>query len=405
MNKDGTIRYDASETPITQFKPKEISVSVEKLKELGYKKDMFSKELENENQILELMPHDIILPCSDTSSDEPADETFFKVAKFVDSLLVKLYGLPAFYNLKKKEELVGHLTLCMAPHNCAGVVGRIIGFGKTQGFLASPYMHAAMRRDCDGDEASILLLLDALVNFSREYLPAHRGATQDAPLILNARIRPAEVDDMIFDIDVVKEYPLELYMAAEKEMMPNTIKIEQISDRIKSGGEFDAFRNLFYTHQTSNVNDGILCSSYKTLIAMHDKLFSQMDLAKKLRAVDESDMARLIIDRHFMRDIKGNFNKFTQQQFRCVNCNEKYRRPPLAGKCIKILSSGKACEGRIIFTISKGSIIKYLEPAILLAKNYNVSAYIRQSLELVKAAIESMFGKELEKQQDLKKWF
>lgn len=405
VNKDGTIRYDASETPITQFKPKEVNVPVEKLRELGYKKDMFGKELEDNNQILELMPHDIILPCSDTSSDEPADETFFKVARFVDSLLVNLYGLSPFYNLKKKEDLIGHLTLCMAPHNCAGVVGRIIGFSKTQGFLASPYMHAAMRRDCDGDEAAILLLLDALVNFSREYLPAHRGATQDAPLILNARIRPAEVDDMIFDLDIVKEYPLELYMAAEKEMMPNTIKIEQISDRIKSGGEFDAFRNLYYTHQTSNVNDGILCSSYKTLIAMQDKLLSQMDLAKKLRAVDESDMARLIIDRHFMRDIKGNFNKFTQQQFRCVNCNEKYRRPPLAGKCIKILGSGKACDGRIIFTIAEGSIVKYLEPAILLAKNYNVSPYIRQSLELVKAAIESMFGKETEKQQELKKWF
>jgi len=404
VNKDGTIRYDASETPITQFKPCEINVPIEKLKALGYKKDINGKELENADQILEIMPHDILLPCADASSDEPADETFFKVAKFVDSLLVNLYGLPSFYNLKKKEDLVGHLTLCMAPHNCAGVVGRIIGFSKTQGFLASPYMHAAMRRDCDGDEAAIILLLDALINFSREYLPAHRGATQDAPLILNARIRPAEVDDMIFDIDIVKEYPLELYMAAEKEMMPNTIKIEQISDRIRNGGEFDAFRNLYYTHQTSNVNNGVLCSSYKTLITMQDKLASQMDLAKKLRAVDEADMARLIIDRHFMRDIKGNFNKFTQQQFRCVNCNDKYRRPPLAGKCIKILSNGNICGGRIIFTIAEGSIVKYLEPAISLAKDYNVSPYIRQSLELVKAAIESMFGKETEKQQNLKKW-
>ncbi|MGB9707889.1 MAG: DNA polymerase II large subunit [Candidatus Pacearchaeota archaeon] len=398
VNKDGTIRYDASEIPITQFKPREIGVSVEKLKELGYKKDIHGKELENDSQILELMPHDVILPCSDTSSDEPSDVTFFNVAKFVDALLVNLYGMKPFFNIKKKEELVGHLLLCMAPHNCAGVVGRIIGFSKTQSFLASPYMHAAMRRDCDGDEAAIMLLLDALINFSREYLPAHRGATQDAPLILNSRIRPSEVDDMIFDIDVVKEYPLELYMAAEKEMMPNTVKIEQISDRIKSGGEFDAFKNLYYTHQTTDVNQGILCSSYKTLVAMQDKLFKQMDLAKKLRAVDESDMARLIIDRHFMRDIKGNFNKFTQQQFRCVDCNEKYRRPPLAGKCLK-------CGGRIIFTIAEGSIIKYLEPAIQLAKNYNVSAYIRQSLEITKAAIESMFGKETEKQQNLKKFF
>jgi len=403
VNKDGTIRYDASEVPITHFKPKEINVSIEKLKELGYKKDIFGKELENDDQILELMPHDIILPCAETA-DEPADETFFRVAKFIDSLLVNLYEMPPYYNLKTKEDLVGHLVLCIAPHNCAGVVGRIIGFSKTQAFLASPYMHAAMRRDCDGDEAAMVLLLDALINFSREYLPAYRGATQDAPLILNARIRPAEVDDMIFDMEVVKEYPLELYLVAEKEMMPNTVKIEQIADRIKSETEFDAFRNLYYSHQVNNINEGVLCSSYKTLVAMQDKLLSQMDLAKKLRAVDEADMARLIIERHFVRDIKGNFNKFTQQEFRCVECNQKYRRPPLVGKCTRIMSNGKPCNGRIIFTITEGFILKYLEPALELAKKYNVSQYVLQSLELLKNAIESLFGKEAEKQQELKKW-
>ncbi len=397
VNKDGTIRYDSSEVPMTHFKPKEIGTCVEKLRELGYTKDIFGKDLKDEDQILELKPHDVALP-SLVSADEPADETFFKVAQFIDSLLVNFYKMKPFYNLKSKKDLVGHLLLCIAPHNCAGVVGRIIGFSNTQGFFTSPYMHAAMRRDCDGDEAAMMLLLDALLNFSKEYLPAHRGATQDAPLILNSRIRPQEVDDMIFDVDVVKNYPLELYMAAEKSMMPYTVKIERIKDRIKSEDEFAAFKNLYYTHNTSDLNKATLRSSYKTLITMQDKVKHQMALAEKLRAVDTADVARLVIERHFMRDIKGNFHKFTRQQFRCVKCNEKYRRPPLAGKCLK-------CGGRIIFTIAEGSIVKYLEPAILLAKNYNVSTYVRQSLDLVKQAIESIFGKETEKQQELKQWF
>jgi len=397
VNKDGTIRYDSSEVPITQFKPKEINITIEKLKELGYYKDVFNKDIKDEDQIIELKPHDVILPSLKHYADEPADELFFRVSKFIDSLLNNFYKMKSFYNLKKKEDLVGHLLLCIAPHNCAGVVGRIIGFSNTQGFFASPYMHAAMRRDCDGDEAAMMLLLDALLNFSREYLPAHRGSTQDAPLTMNVRIRAAEVDDMIFDMDVVKNYPLELYMAAEKSMMPNTVKVELIKDRIKSGIEFAAFKNLFYTNETTNLNDGILCSSYKTLITMRDKVNHQMALAKKLRAVDTADVARLVIERHFIRDIKGNFHKFTKQKFRCVKCNEKYRRPPLAGKCLK-------CGGRIIFTIAEGSIIKYLEPAISLAKNYNVSPYVKQSLDLVKQAIESMFGRETEKQQELKKW-
>ncbi|UZE93747.1 MAG: DNA polymerase II large subunit [Candidatus Pacearchaeota archaeon] len=397
VNKDGTIRYDSSEVPMTQFKPKEANVSIEKLKELGYFKDINGRELKDKGQILELKPHDVILPCLPHSSDEPANETFFRVSKFMDALLVNFYGMKPFYDLKCKEDLIGHLLLCEAPHNCAGVVGRIIGFSNTQGFFASPYMHAAMRRDCDGDEAAMMLLLDALINFSREYLPAHRGATQDSPLILNSRIRAQEVDDMIFDMDVVKNYPLELYMAAEKSMMPNTVKIEQISDRLKDEELFSAFKNLYYTHETSNLNDATLCNSYKTLITMQDKVNHQMALAEKLRAVDTADVARLVIERHFIRDIKGNFHKFTRQRFRCVKCNEKYRRPPLSGKC--------RCGGRIIFTIAEGSIIKYLEPAIQLAKKYGVSDYVKQSLDLVKQAIESIFGKETEKQQELKQWF
>lgn len=402
VNKDGTIRFDATEAPLTHFRPKEIGVSIEKLKELGYKYDVEGKELKSEDQLLELKPHDVILPCSPDSLDEKADEVFIRVAKFIDDLLVRFYKLEPFYNVKRREDLLGHLLLCIAPHNCAGVVARIIGFSKTQCFFASPYIHAAMRRDCDGDEAAMMLLLDALLNFSREFLPAHRGATQDAPLILNVRIRANESDDMIFDMDIVKNYPLELYMAAEKGMHPTTVKIEQIRNRL--GGE-EEFKNLFFTHDISDINEGVRCSSYKTLVTMQDKVLQQMDLAGKLRAVDAADVAKLVIERHFMRDIKGNFNKFTQQQFRCVKCNQKYRRPPLAGKCTAILNNGKQCDGRIIFTIAEGSIVKYLEPAIELAKKYDVSPYVKQSLELSKIAIETLFGKETEKQQNLKNWF
>ena len=104
----------------------------------------------------------------------------------------------------------------MAPHNCAGVICRFIGFSNTQGLFASPYMHAAIRRDCDGDEAAIMLLGDVLLNFSREFLPSHRGGTQDAPLVLNAKIDAGEVDDQILDFEFLREYPLELYRASRK---------------------------------------------------------------------------------------------------------------------------------------------------------------------------------------------
>jgi DNA polymerase II large subunit len=866
VNKDGTIRYDATELPITHFKPLEIMTSVEKLKDMGYDKDINDQELESEDQILELKPHDIILPSCPDSSDERADDIFIRVAGFLDTLLLNLYGLKPFYKIQNKEDLIGQIGVCMAPHNCAGVISRIIGFSRTQGLLASPYMHAAMRRDCfdfntyipikknghwriakigeiieklnpqkkvdnygtkevvaegfntlglnhslsetkinnftkhtklpmyeiktslgkkirvtenhkflvdgkikrasdlkigdklpllmkidipakplntinlinffknerdlmvrnikdivkninsaqlisilgklnmnkrqfnnynlrdsypinfvlalnepikkkifengkisfkrdrvavpilinlekdlletiglyvaegysrkvlgnkglnqvyiassekelrdfvkktikrhfglmpterkndrvtfsskalylfftqileagsvardkrvpylfldlpldklgaflrgyfegdgsaeknrkkvscdsvsegllndlefclarfgifakryeyekepgpivrsfyerkgksvpkfkitkliigsdfvdkftkirfltqrknkilesykkikgygmkisyddnfvydsivsisplvekesyclnvdnknhlilgnsiisrqcDGDEAAVMLLLDVLLNFSRKFLPSHRGGTQDAPLVLNARIRAGEVDDQILDLEM-GEYPLELYELAEQGKHSSEVKIENVKKRLKEGK--DPFTNLVFTHDCSNFNKGIVNSSYKYLPTMKEKVGKQMEVADKLRSLNPTDVAKLVIDRHFIRDIRGNLRKFSQQEFRCGKCNEKYRRPPLVGKCLK-------CGSKVIFTISQGSIIKYLEPALELAARYPVPAYMKQSLELTKSYIESIFGKESEKQVDLKKWF
>ena len=870
VNKDGTIRYDMTELPITHFKPKEIFVPIKKLKELGYEKDIYGANIENDNQVIELMPHDIIIPCCPESGDEQADDVFINTANFIDALLERLYKIPTFYNIRNREDLIGQLAVCMAPHNCAGVIARVIGFSKTQGLLASPYMHAAMRRDCfdyntyipiknnnvwkivkigelveklnpnkivdnfgtkeekvqgfstlgvnkgvrevninnftkhnkirlieiktslgkiikvtenhkflvndnkkraselqvgdklplpikiniksrdikeinlieelnklgfskeimvrgienlikkldkakidkiikklgitkkqfsnfslrdsypsefvfslnknlrgeiyskgkisikrdnvslpikiklekdlleiiglyiaegysrsisgkkglnqvyiasseeeirnlikktikrhfrlkpsenkkdrvtfsskilyllftkilesgsnardkripsiflslpleklasvlrgyfegdgsaeigrmkvscdsvsegllhdlefcllrfgifckryeyekepgpkvrefyikkdraipkfkitkliigsdfvkkfnligflsdrkksiiknynkvqpygmeiesdrnyvydsiisindlggresycmnvdssnhlvvansivnfqcDGDEAAMMLLLDVLINFSRKYLPNHRGGTQDAPLVLNGRIVAGEVDDQILDFELVNEYPLELYEKSEQRLHSSEIKVEMVKNRLKENK--DPFTNIGFTHKTSDFNQGILCSSYKKLPTMREKVKKEMELVKKIRAVDTSDVARLIIERHFIRDIRGNLRKFSMQGFRCVKCNEKFRRPPLQGSCSK-------CGGKIIFTISEGGIVKYLEPALDLANDYDIPVYVKQNLELTKKYIESIFGREETKQVSLKQWF
>jgi len=181
VNKEGTVRYDCSELPITHFKPKEIRVSIDKLKELGYLKDIKGLPLKDADQVVELKPQDVLLPCCPDSPDEGCDEILFRTTKFIDELLERWYGLPPFYNLQSKNDLVGHLTIGLAPHTSAGSLFRIIGFTKTQAFFCHPLMHAAMRRDCDGDESCLFLLLDAFLNFSKKYLPSSRGSTMDAP--------------------------------------------------------------------------------------------------------------------------------------------------------------------------------------------------------------------------------
>jgi len=206
---------------------------------------------------------------------------------------------------------------------------------------------------------------------------------------LNGKISAKEVDDQILDFELVKGYPLELYEKAEQGLHSGEVEVEMVKQRIGRGD--DPYVGTGFTHNVDNFNMGALCNNYKILPTMKEKVAAQMELCVKLRSVDQGDVARLIIDRHFMRDLKGNLRKFSQQNFRCSKCNEIYRRLPLSGKCTR-------CGGKIIFTISYGSIVKYLEPALDLTKNYEVPQYIKQDLELTKRYVESIFGKDNEKQ-------
>ena len=233
VNKDGTIRYDMTELGATHFKPSEIGTSIEKLKRLGYTNDKNGQPLENEGQIIELYPQDVILPACPEAADEGADKILLKICAFIDDLLEKFYGLPRFYNAKTKDDLVGHLVIGLAPHTSCGIVGRIIGFSKTQCCIGHPYWHSAQRRNFDGDENGIILLLDAFLNFSRQFLPDKRGGrTMDAPLVLTTVLDPNEVDTEVHGMDIVDHYPAEFYEAAQNYLWPWEVKIEQVKSRL-----------------------------------------------------------------------------------------------------------------------------------------------------------------------------
>ncbi len=396
VNKDGTIRFDGTQLPITHFKPKEIGTSIEKLKQLGYQTDINGRELANEDQILELKPQDIILPECPNSPDEGSAKVFLRICAFIDELLEKVYKLPKFYNAKTREDLIGHIFIGLAPHTSCGITSRLIGFSQAQGIYAHPYWHAATRRNCDGDEVAVILALDAFLNFSRQYLPDRRGGrNMDAPLVLTTILDPREVDTEAHNLDVASNYPLEFYQVAQKYGWPWEVKVEHVKDRL---GKPEQYYNLLYTHETSDINAGVLCSAYKTIPTMLEKLAGQLELASKIRAVNMEGVAALVIDKHFLRDIKGNLRKFTTQEFRCVSCNTKYRRPPLQGTCTE-------CGGKLLFTVAEGTIRKYLEAALQLAAMPKMPPYMQQTLEILKRRIDSIFLKEATKQIGLKTWF
>ncbi len=187
VNKDGTIRFDLTDVPLTHFRPREIGLSVEKALELGYDHDIYDRPLTDPEQLCELKVQDIVPSIS-------CGEFMVRVTGFIDDLLERFYELPRFYNAQSKEDLIGHLAIGLAPHTSGGILCRMIGFTKASVCFGHPFFHAAKRRNADGDEDSVVLLLDGLLNFSRSYLPDSRGGLMDAPLVLALRLDPNEVD-------------------------------------------------------------------------------------------------------------------------------------------------------------------------------------------------------------------
>lgn len=381
--KDGTIRYDLSDVPLTHFRPREIGLSVEKLKQLGYEKDIHGKPPESPEQIFELKVQDIVLSHDCASS-------LIKVAGFIDDLLEKYYWLPWYYDVGSEEELVGHLVIGLAPHTSAGVLGRIIGFTGASAGYAHPFFHAAKRRNCDGDEDCVMLLMDGLLNFSRSYLPDRRGGKMDAPLVLSMRIDPKEIDKESHNIDVIARYPREFYLATLEYRSPKDLEetMDLVARRLGTPAQYEGF---MFTHDTGDIAAGPVNSAYKTLGSMEDKLKAQLELGRRLRAVDEKDVAERVINSHFLPDLIGNLRAFSTQQMRCVKCGSRYRRPPLSGTCPR-------CGGRVILTVHEGAVTKYMDVSIAIAREYGVSNYTLQRLELLSLSIKSLFENDRSKQ-------
>lgn len=384
--KDGTIRFDGTNAPLTHIKPGEIGVSVEKIKQLGYTHDIYGIPLTDSDQILELKVQDVVIPHN-------AAEYFVQVAAFIDDLLVRVYKLPPYYNISAPEEIIGQLIFGLAPHTCVGILGRVIGFTNLKVIYAHPLWHSAKRRDCDGDEDAIMLALDTLLNFSRRFLPAQIGGIMDAPILLIPFVNTKEVQRQAHDFDVDGVYPFEFYRKTLEKAEARQVSalMDVISHRLGTEAQFEGFN---FTTPVSNINMGNSESAYKQLKTMIDKMNMQLELGRKIEAVDVRHVALKVLTKHFMRDISGNLRAFSTQAFRCKSCNKRFRRMPLQGKC-------PFCGGKFILTVYRGGIEKYLEPAQQLVDKYGLSKYYSQRLTMINEEIHSMFDNKKPKQTSL----
>lgn len=376
--KDGTIRFDATNAPLSHFKPSWIGTSPERLVDLGYTHDVDGKPLVSPEQMVELKIQDVIIP------KECGDSLVF-VCQYIDRELAKLFGHPSFYNAKTTDDLIGHLMIGLAPHTSVGIVGRIIGYTNTQVCLGTAVWHSAKRRDADGDADSIMLLMDSLLNFSRLYLSDRIGGLMDAPLLVQPIVIPQEVQRQAHNFEVAKEYPLSFFEATLKKEKASEIKdVEILKSRLETERQF--FDHNF-THMTSTLTTTKSRSAYSTLGSLLEKLDMQIKTADIINAVDPSEVVSMVMTTHLLPDIMGNLRAYSGQSFRCTACGASYRRIPLAGRCLE-------CENKLIQTMTRPSVQKYLKLARRMLDKYTIEPYLRGRVLSLLDELELVFGKE-----------
>jgi len=371
--KDGTIRFDATNAPLTAFKPREIGTSIDVLRRLGYNYDIEGNPLENDDQLLYLYPQDVILP-------REMGDTLVKIANFVDDELRLLYNAAPFYNVKNREDLIGHLILGISPHTLGAIVGRIIGFTDSQVVFAHPFWHQAKRRDCDGDGDSVILLLDALLNFSKHYVPETAGGLMDTPLIIMPILKPDEIDDQVYNMEDAARYSSDIYSLAEKGAKPK--ELEGRINLVKSSNP-----KIAWTHNTTNIVDGVRKNVYSTIGSIDKKLKLQLEITSVLAGVNEREFLENLLNSHLLKDISGNIRAFFIQKFRCKRCGKKFRRPPISSKCT-------SCGGELSLTVYVSSVKKYLVLGKSILSRISLDSYFSSNIELLEKELSLLITKE-----------
>ena len=95
--KDGTIRFDMIDLPLTHFRPDEVGVRPRQALQIGYPSDIHGAPLSRSDQVLESQPQDILI------SESCAD--YMVTGRPVHRrLLTRCYHLPPYYSITSREE-------------------------------------------------------------------------------------------------------------------------------------------------------------------------------------------------------------------------------------------------------------------------------------------------------------
>jgi len=103
--------------------------------------------------------------------------------------------------------------------------------------------------------------------------------------------------------------------------------------------------------------------------------------------VDPNEVVSMVMTTHLLPDIMGNLRAYSGQSFRCTTCGASFRRIPLSQNCSE-------CGSKLIQTLTRPSVNKYLKLAKRLLGKYQIEPYLRGRVLSLLDELELVFGKE-----------
>ncbi|MHA1977425.1 MAG: hypothetical protein ACW98F_14805 [Candidatus Hodarchaeales archaeon] len=344
--KDGTSRFSYTNSPIRTFTANEINTPINELQRLGYSHDIFGENLTQKEQLIEIFPYDIII-------NEEGLKFLFTQSKFLDDELAFQYNKSPYYRFQSHKAVTGSLVVGISPTSQIGVIGRLIGYTNSNVLFAHPLWHLLKSRSCNGVTDSITLLLDVLLNFSREFVPTYHGGALDIPLVINLVDKWKDlVDYAKFDTLVLNHI---FYQELQRTPALKSLITQEISLLTTPEGAIHTSNDI----STYSINN--LLTEKKVV----ERIKIALESLQTIRGVEEGKYVDNLLINDFLIKISMSISRFFQQPIRCKYCKTTYRRVPLSEKCPQ-------CNNKTLeLTLSKGWVLRYLEIINLLSDRYS----------------------------------
>jgi len=386
-SKDGTFRITAPNLPCSHFTPHEANVSIPTLLGLGYQKDIHGAPLQKNDQYLYLKEQDVII------SQEVA-EILYRGTLFIDELLQFHYGLTdPYYGFQSYKQLPGTSLFSISPHTSSGSLCRILGFTANRGVYNNPLLICSRRRDCDGDMDAYGLALDSYINSSKYYTNEGIGALMSVPLTYTSEIILKNVGKEIYNLEIKKGYydeldldnnrrhnPEDILKRSPESFLSSYLKNEETSNRAPTPDEFQL------NTPGMKLNHKTLANYYIDSETNVEKIQHMERLMQLTPYIPHYDALLGILEGHILPDIKGNFNAYFKQKYKCSTCKAEYSVDPLSSKCLHCF------QGVLRPTVYEGMVLKYVPLLQRLRKNIQEQAPDRTVIRILSEKVQQLYN-------------